>query len=84
MPYRVLILPRAKKQLARLPVEARQRIYDAIRALGSEPRRVNSKKLKGRSGYRLRVGDYRVIYTIDDDKLVITIVWAGQRGHAYE
>ncbi len=58
MTYSVLILPRAQKEL--------ERIRGAVLALAQNPRPVDCTKLKGREGWRIRQGDYRVIYDIDD------------------
>jgi mRNA interferase RelE/StbE len=81
--YRVLILRRAQRELAQLPNEAYERIRDAIRALADDPRPANGLKLTGRTGWRIRVGDYRVIYEIDDSQHVVTILHVGHRRDIY-
>jgi mRNA interferase RelE/StbE len=68
MSYALGILPRAQRELGALPTETYQRLREAIFALAHEPRPQSSRKLTGREGWRLRVGDYRVLYDIDDAK----------------
>ena len=62
MRYAVEILRTAQKQLSRLDRQAQSRIIDSIRQLGADPRPSGCKKLSGRSGWRIRIGDYRVLY----------------------
>lgn len=81
--YRLLILPRAAAELAKLPSEAYARIRDACRTLATEPRPTGSRKLTGRPGMRLRVGDYRVIYEVDDTGRAVTILHVGHRRDVY-
>jgi len=83
MSYAVFILRRAQKELARLPVEAYERLKEAIESLGEEPRPMGSQKLTGREGWRIRVGDYRVIYEIDDAEQVVTVLHVGHRRDVY-
>lgn len=83
MSYAVIILRRAQKELSALPEDAYGRIRDSIRELAQEPRLNNSKKLAGRSGWRLRVGAYRVVYEIDDGNRVITIMHVGHHRDVY-
>lgn len=83
MSYTVFILRRAQKELAQLPRETYEHIRDAIRNFGQEPRPHGSTKLIGREGWRIRVGDYRVIYEIDDQRRMITILHVGHRRDVY-
>ena len=83
MRYTVEILRSAQKQLSRINIEDQDRIISSIRALGDDPRPSGCKKLSGRSGWRIRVGDYRVLYEIHDDHLVILVVAIGHRGEVY-
>lgn len=79
--YQIIILKRAKKFIDRLPVNDRRRIVIAIEQL---PDGADIKPMKGNPGlYRLRVGDYRIIYTIDNGQLIIYIIDAGNRGQIY-
>jgi mRNA interferase RelE/StbE len=84
MPYRVEIAPRAAKQLRALSRQAQQRITAALEKLQDDPRPSGYRQLSGGEGfYRIRVGDYRVIYTIEDDILLVLIVKVGVRGDIY-
>jgi len=83
MSYTVFILRRAQKELAQLPREVYVHIRDAIRDLEQEPRLRASAKLTGREGWRIRVGDYRVIYEIDDQQRLVTILHIGHRRDVY-
>lgn len=83
MSYEVWILRSAQKQLAALPRNDYVRLRDAIRALGDDPRPRGSRKLVGRDGRRIRVGDFRVIFDIDDREKRITVVHVGRRRDAY-
>jgi mRNA interferase RelE/StbE len=81
--HRLLILPRAEKQLARMPPDAYPRLRDAIRSLAAEPRPSGCRKLRGREGYRLRVGSYRIVYRIDDSERAVTVLDLGHRRDVY-
>jgi mRNA interferase RelE/StbE len=85
MAYKIEVTPRAKRDLKTLSVRARQRVADQIDALRNNPRPQGCRKLKGREDfYRIRVGDYRVIYQIEDKVLLILIVRNGDRQEIYE
>lgn len=83
MKYAVLILRRAQAQLAKLPPEAYEKIKDRIRTLTDEARPHGCKKLVGREGWRIRAGDYRIIYEIDDLRRIVTILDIGNRREIY-
>lgn len=83
MSYALSILPRAQKELAQLPRGAYKQVREAIRGLGHEPRPAGCLKLAGRDGWRIRVGDHRVIYEIDDDQRSVTILHVGHRRDVY-
>lgn len=83
MSYRVEILRRAQRELEHVPVDRYSSVRDAIRALGLEPRPAGTQKLTGRDGWRIRVGDYRVIYKIDDAQALVTILHIGHRRYVY-
>jgi len=83
MNYTVLILRRAQKELAQLPGDTYERVRDAIRALSQNPRPPGSFKLIGREGRRIRVGNYRVIYEIDDQQQTVTVLHVGHRRDVY-
>jgi mRNA interferase RelE/StbE len=82
--YTVLILPSAQKQLNKLPNAIATRIEDKMMDLGEDPRPPGCKKLKGREAYRIRIGDYRVIYEINDGRLIVTVITIGHRREVYE
>ena len=81
--YAVSINRRAQKNLAAVPAESYERIKKALVALGDEPRPMGSKKLKGRDGFRIRIGNYRAVYEIDDEKKTVTVVDVGHRREVY-
>ena len=81
--YRVEVSPAALRAVRKLDPKLRPRIEGAIALLAEDPRPPASRPLKGRPGYRVRVGDYRIIYTIQDDVLVIVVVTLGHRRDVY-
>jgi len=83
VPYTIVILRRAQKELAELPSEAYPRVREAIRKLGEEPRPTGCVKLSSREGWRIRVGNYRVIYEIDDTQRKLTVMHIGHRRDVY-
>jgi len=83
MNYALLILRRAQRELAGLDRSLRPRIEHAIHGLADDPRPSGSAKLGGRDGWRIRVGDYPVIYEIDDPGRTVTILHVGHRRDVY-
>lgn len=83
MSYEVLILRRAQKELADLPKTDYERIRDAVAALAENPRPAGCKKLVGREGWRIRSGDYRTIYEIDDAQKKVIVLDIGHRRDVY-
>lgn len=83
MKYNINIKKRASKVLENLPDGDYQKVRDAIRELGENPRPSGCLKLTGREGWRIRVGVYRVIYTINDSELKIVVIDVGHRRHIY-
>lgn len=83
MSYEVFILRRAQKELADLPKTDYERMRDAVMALAENPRPAGCKKLTGREGWRIRSGDYRAIYEIDDAQKRITVLHVGNRRDVY-
>jgi mRNA interferase RelE/StbE len=81
--YRVEVRPAAVRALRKLDPKLGPRIEGAIALLAEDPRPPASRPLKGRPGYRVRVGDYRIIYTIQDDVLLIVVVTLGHRRDVY-
>lgn len=82
--YTVLILPSAQKQLSKLPNSVATRIEEKILELEQDPRPPGCKKLRGRDAWRIRIGDYRVIYEINDGRLIVTVITIGHRREVYE
>jgi mRNA interferase RelE/StbE len=81
--YALFIERRAQRSLSRIVAKDRDRISGAIRRLADEPRPRGVKKLSGRDAWRIRVGDYRVLYEIHDERLVILVVDIGHRREIY-
>ncbi len=82
--YRILIERSAEKDLAGIPRQAHDRIIAVIQALRTNPRPVGCRKLVGsKNDWRLRVGDYRVIYEIADEIRIIRINRVRHRRHVY-
>lgn len=81
--YKLTISQTAQKQLNKLPENVADRLIDSIYLLAEDPRPSGSKKLKGRNGYRIRTGDYRIIYDIFDNTLLIIIIAIGHRKDIY-
>ncbi|MFI5380419.1 MAG: type II toxin-antitoxin system RelE/ParE family toxin [Tepidisphaerales bacterium] len=84
MSYAVLISAVARRAIGDLPANVRARVDRAILALADEPRPHGCVKLAGTSnGWRIRVGDWRVLYTIEDERLVVLVVDVGHRREVY-
>lgn len=81
--YSVLLKRSAAKELEGLPLKDRRRVAARIGALGDEPRPPGVEKISGQEKYRIRQGDCRVLYTIDDAALAVTVVKIGHRGDVY-
>ncbi len=85
MTYRVDISPAALRQLRKLDPVARRRVQAAIELLSQEPRPSGAAKLVGgEGGWRVRTGDYRVVYEIHDQVLVVLVVAVGHRRDIYQ
>ena len=84
MLYEIVVLPAARKALRKLDSTARERIGTKIDRLARNPRPSGCKKLEGGDElYRIRVGDFRVIYRIEDEVLVVAVVTIGNRRDVY-
>ena len=81
--YSILLTKSAAKELERVPTKDRQRIVARIGALAENPRPVGVEKLSGDEKYRLRQGDYRILYEIVDAELIVTVVRVGNRREVY-
>ncbi len=84
MRYRIQIKPRATKALAKIPNPHRRRIAKAIDSLAADPRPSAARKLTGAAdAWRLRVGDYRIVYDIVDNILTVYVIRIGHRKDIY-
>jgi mRNA interferase RelE/StbE len=81
--YSLLIKPSAVKELEALPTKDRRKIITRIEGLASEPRPHGCEKLSGLEQYRLRQGDYRVVYSVDDAARSVLVVKVGHRREVY-
>jgi mRNA interferase RelE/StbE len=84
MAYKVIIKKKAIKTLESINEPYYSNIKSAIISLANEPRPIGYIKLKGRDGYRIRVADYRIIYEIQDDILLVEIIDLGHRKNIYD
>lgn len=85
MTYRIEVAPAVLRQLRRLNPAARRRIQAAIELLAEHPRPQGAKKLVGGdSEWRVRTGDYRIVYEVHDDVLLVLVVAVGHRRDIYQ
>ncbi|MFA0752658.1 MAG: hypothetical protein IMHGJWDQ_000418 [Candidatus Fervidibacter sp.] len=84
MSYQVLFTPRAVRDIRRLQPELQQRLLKAIAALGDNPRPQGCEKVRGSDEWRIRVGDYRVRYRIDDSQHQVIVTRIGHRNEIYD
>lgn len=82
--YSIVIDNYAKKQLAKIPPPHFNRIIRALNNLGDNPRPAGYKKLTARHGFRIRIGDYRVIYLIEEKNITVYIIEIGHRKNIYD
>jgi mRNA interferase RelE/StbE len=83
MAYRVTLKRSVEKELEALQANVRRRIVKRLLDLEQNPRPSGIKRLQGEESYRLRVGDYRVLYTIDDGEKKVLILAVGHRREVY-
>jgi mRNA interferase RelE/StbE len=82
--YQLSFAPAADRQLRKLPQAVQKRIVRSVEGLQTNPRPPGAIKLQGeRDLYRIRAGDWRVVYQIADDRLVVLVVRIGHRGDVY-
>ena len=81
--YTAVITNQVKKELRKIQKHSLKRIYEAIESLKIEPRPKGALKIKGNEGYRLRIGDYRILYTINDRDRMVYIFRVKSRGTVY-
>lgn len=83
MIYKVRVERKAQKKLSKIPEPFYSNIKTAILDLGNNPRPNGYKKLKGRLGYRIRVADYRIIYEIQENVVLVDVLDLGHRKDIY-
>ena len=83
MSYEVILRRTAEKEFGRLPAKLHQRITEKLLSLECEPRPFGVQKLHGHDGYRVRVGDWRILYLIDDQKQIVEVIAIGNRRNVY-
>lgn len=84
MTYHVEIAPAATRQLRKLDPQARRRIVTVLELLATDPRPAGAKKLEGGEGeWRVRTGDYRIVYEVDDEVLRVLVVAVGHQREIY-
>ncbi len=81
--YNVLIKRSAAKEIDALPAKDRRKVVSKIEALANDPRPFGCEKLSGEEKYRVRQGDYRILYEIVDRDLIVTVVRVGKRRDVY-
>ena len=81
--YKIVIKPSALKELEGIPKKILQQIIKRISLLASDPRPIGCKKLSGQERYRIRQGDYRVVYGISDSAMTVDVVKVGHRREVY-
>jgi len=82
--YKVLIKPSAIKELNKIPKKNISKITDRIQALSINPRPPGCEKLSAQNAYRIRQGIYRIVYSIEDDNLIIVVIKIGHRRDVYK
>lgn len=86
MPYAIRIAPAAERDIRKLERQAKRRILDRIEVIRVHPRAGGAEKLKGKGAgdlYRIRAGDFRIIYAIDDKLLIVLVLKVGNRRDVY-
>ncbi len=81
--YKIVVKKTVAKDLKNIPKKDVQHILTAIQQLADNPRPPQSKKLSGQERFRIRQGNYRILYTIEDDHLVVCVVKVGNRRDVY-
>ena len=82
--YRIELRPAAVRALRKRDPPIRRRVQGAIALLAQDPHPPAARALKGRPGLRIRVGDYRIIYTVNDGVLLVVVVTLGHRREVYD
>lgn len=82
--YQVFVQPSAQKEIEKLPKSAQAKVLKALVALGENPRPANCKKLVGTDSWRVRLGEYRIVYWIEDNILSVEVVRVAHRKDVYK
>jgi mRNA interferase RelE/StbE len=84
--YRIEIKAKARRALDRMPRDFRERVMRRVETLAADPfaAELDVKKLRGFDGFRLRVGDWRVIYQVDQGRIVVLVLAVAPRGDVYD
>lgn len=82
--YELIYSPTALKQLEKLELAIRERIIIALERLRIRPESCDIKKLVGMPGYRFRVGDYRIVFDMEKENLMILVLQIGHRRNIYD
>ena len=82
--YRLLIKPSAVKEIEAIPLKRdRQRVVERLSRLAENPRPFGCEKISGQDKYRVRQGHYRILYSIEDQDLLVQVVKVGHRQDVY-
>ncbi|MFP4069851.1 MAG: type II toxin-antitoxin system RelE family toxin [Verrucomicrobiota bacterium] len=81
--YKIEIKRSAAKELEKIRGKTRERIVEKIRSLADDPRPIHAKKLSGEEKYRIRIGDYRVLFKVNDLVVTVVVVKIGHRRDVY-
>jgi mRNA interferase RelE/StbE len=84
MAYIILLKKSAEKELERLPTKTHDKVVECLVSLKEEPRPSGVKKLHGREGYRIRAGDYRILYIVDDAGKKVEVFSIAHRREVYQ
>lgn len=81
--YSIKIKKSAEKEIIKVPQPDRSRVAKKIMRLHADPRPIGCEKLKGENNYRIRQGDYRIVYEIEDNRKIVHIIKVGRRSEVY-
>ena len=83
MTYQITVLPVAAREIRKLPADAKRRVQAVIELLADDPRPPAARKLVARAEWRVRTGNYSVLYRIDDEVLIVVVAGAGHHRDIY-
>ncbi len=81
--YEVTVLPSAQKEITKLPKQVQNKVLKALVSLSENPRPNGCKKLVGTDSWRFRIGEYRIVYSIEDNVLLIEVIRVAHRKEVY-